>query len=184
MGSLRFWGILSLVGGLTAIPLLVAFSVTGWGAPGTAVYQTYELLNRLMAAALLLMAGGWVGVWRALAGYGRWAAILALGGVLIMAAGTAAEFWLFTDLPYAGENGRQAAFTATSIGGLLLSMGATGVGLSIRRSRFWPRWSAIILLLALPLDMVAFFLLGSPFVTATVFALILGRFSRSRISHE
>ena len=38
MNNLRLWGVLSLVGGVTAVPLLIAFYVTGWGAPGTAVF--------------------------------------------------------------------------------------------------------------------------------------------------
>lgn len=73
MKQTRFLGILSLLAGITAVPLLITFYQTGWGAPGTAVYQTYELLNRLMAVALLFMAVGWVGVWRLLMGYGRMA---------------------------------------------------------------------------------------------------------------
>jgi len=52
-------GILSLVGGITVVPLMIAFARTGWGTPGTAAYETYELLNRLTAFSLLLMAAGW-----------------------------------------------------------------------------------------------------------------------------
>ena len=52
----QVWGRLSLIGGLTAVLLLIAFTQTGWGAPGTAVYQTYELLYRLLALPFDLAA--------------------------------------------------------------------------------------------------------------------------------
>lgn len=51
--SMRRWlGVVSVLGGITALPLMVAFMATGFGEPGTAAYQTYELLNRLMAISL------------------------------------------------------------------------------------------------------------------------------------
>lgn len=174
MKQTRFLGILSLLAGITAVPLLIAFCQTGWGAPGTAVYERYELLNRLMAGVLLLMAAGWVGVCRLLLGYGRWAALLALIGVLTMAAGTAAEFWLYSDLPYGADNLRQTAFSIVGAGGWLLDIGAMVVGTAVWRSGLWPRWCAIILLLALPMDIIAFIYLNSPFMTATVLANLIG----------
>jgi hypothetical protein len=143
---------------------------------GTAAYQRYELLNRLMAVALVFMAAGWFGVGQVVGGNGRWAARLAFIGILIMALGTAAEFWLYSDLPYNGESMRQVAYSTTSIGGWLLNLGAMAVGSTIWRSRIWPRWSTIILLLALPFDIAAYFLLNSPFVTATIVALLLSWF--------
>jgi hypothetical protein len=174
MKQVRWLGILSLVGGFTAVPLLIAFFIIDGGAVGTAAYQTYELLNRLMAVALLFMAAGWVGVWQVVGGYGRWAARLALIGILIMALGTAAEFWLYSDLSYNGDNMRQVAYSTTSLGGWLHNLGATAVGIFIWRTRIWPRWRAVILLLALPIDIAAFFWLNSPFTAATVLALIVG----------
>lgn len=54
----RWLGVFSLLGGITAIPLMVAFLATGFGEPGTAAYGTYERLNRLMAVSLLLMSAG------------------------------------------------------------------------------------------------------------------------------
>jgi hypothetical protein len=176
MKQVRWLAILSLTGGAMAVPLLIAFFIIEGGAVGTAAYQRYELLNRLMAVALVFMAAGWVGVWQVVGGYGRWAAHLAFIGVLIMALGTAAEFWLYSDLPYNGESMRQVAYSTTSIGGWLLNLGAMAVGSTIWRSRIWPRWSTIILLLALPFDIAAYFLLNSPFVTATIVALLLSWF--------
>lgn len=73
MKNIRLLAVLSLIGSALGFLLIIAFSMTGWGVPGTAAYRTYELLNRLMAIALLLMAAGWAGAWQALAGYGHWA---------------------------------------------------------------------------------------------------------------
>ena len=35
--TVQVWGSLSLLGGISAVPLLIAFFITGWGALGTAV---------------------------------------------------------------------------------------------------------------------------------------------------
>lgn len=169
----QVWGGLGLVGGITAVPLLIAFYMIDGGAVGTAAYQTYELLNRLMAVALLFMAMGWLGVWRVTSRNGHWAALIAFIGITIISVGTAAEFWLYSDLPYAGQNMRQVAFTAVSIGGWLLIIGATTLGISIWRSHIWPRWSAILFILTFPIELAAFFWLDSPFATAVLFALAL-----------
>lgn len=176
MKRIHWLAVLSLLGGATAVPLLIAFLTIEGGAVGTAAYQHYELLNRLMAVALLFMASAWLGMGQVVSGYGRWASLSAFIGVLIMAAGTAAEFWLYSDLSYSGDNMRQIAYSTTSVGGLLLDLGAMGVGIAIWRCRIWPRWSALILILALPIDFAAFFLLNSPFVTATTVAILLGWF--------
>jgi hypothetical protein len=174
MNQRSLWGGLSLIGGITAVPLLIAFHQTGWGAPGTAVYAQYELLNRLMAVALLFMAAGWVGMWQVMTGYGRWAALMAFIGLLAIAAGTAAEFWLYSDLPYDGDNLRQTAFAVVGVGGWLLDSGAMVVGTAVWRSRIWPRWCAMVLLLAFPIDMAAYFLFNSLFTTAALLALLIG----------
>lgn len=72
--QVRKWlGVISLLGGISAIPLMITFNLTDWGEPGTSAYQTYELLNRLMSVALLLMIPGWVGLGLLIpTGYGRW----------------------------------------------------------------------------------------------------------------
>lgn len=108
-------------------------------------------------------------------GNGRWGAILAFVGSLIMVAGTAAEFWLFSDLPYSqGSNLRNAAWSTFGLGSLLLDVGAMILGIAIWRSRLGSRWRAVVLLLALPIDFAAFFLLGSPFLGAVILAFVVG----------
>ena len=171
----RWLGVLSVLGGITAVPLMLAFTATGFGEPGTAAYETYEQLNRLMAVSLLLMTAGWLGAWRAWpGGPGRWAAAVAFVGSLVVVAGNAAEFWLFSDLPYAvAGNGRDLSWMAFSIGSLVMDIGATLLGVAAWRSRFWPRWSAALLMAALPLDMVAFFTV-SPFLAPAVLAVAIG----------
>ena len=172
---IRVLGVLALVGGITAVFLIIAFEKTGWGSPGTAVYQTYEVLNRRMAGALLLMTAGWLGMVLWLPkGYGRLAAVVAFISSLLMVIGVAAEFWLYTDLPYAEANMRSAAFSLFSLSSLTLDLSLTVLGISLWRSRLWPRWSALILLLALPLDLVAFFGLDSIFLASTILALVMG----------
>jgi hypothetical protein len=167
-------GVVCLLGGIAGLGLVLAFSLTGWGEPGTAAYRTYELLNRLMAVALLFMAAGWFGAWRQLEGFGRWAALVAFLGTLMIALGTTAEFWLYSDLPYSGPSMRQTAYATASIGGLVQDIGAMVAGVSIWRSGFWPRWAGILLLLSLPLDFLAFFTIGSPFLVSTVLGLAVG----------
>lgn len=168
-------GILSLLGGITAVGLIVAFSRTSWGMPGSDAYRTYELLNRLMAGSLLLVSAGWLGLVIAWPdGYGRWAAIVALVGSLTMVIGNSAEFWLFSDLSYAGSNMRQTAYSTFSIGDWLLILGATVAGAAAWRSRIGPRWSAITLLLAVPIEFAAFFFLDTIFLGAAVLALAVG----------
>lgn len=167
-------GVLCSMGGIAGLGLVIAFSLTGWGEPGTAEYQTYELLNRLMAVALLFMAAGWVGAWPLLSGYGRWAAIIAFLGTFTIAIGTAAEFWLYSDLPYSGTSLRQTAFAVAGIGGIIQDIGAMVVGVSIRRSDVWPGWAAGVFMLAIPLDILAFSALGTNFLVSAVIALVLG----------
>ncbi|MCI0397039.1 MAG: hypothetical protein L0332_05520 [Chloroflexi bacterium] len=174
-GLIRWSGVLSLFSGVTAVPLMVALALTGWGEPGTAAYQTYETLNRLMIISLLLMAAGWIGLlllWPG--GYGREGALLALSGAILMVIGHAAEFWLFSGQPYgATGNLGNGAWVAFSLGSPVMSLGATVAGLAIWRSSLWARWSGLLLLLALPLDLVAFFTV-SPSLSPAVMALALG----------
>jgi hypothetical protein len=174
MNIKRRLGLLSLLGGISAVPLMVAFASTGWGEPGTTAYQTYETLNRLMACSLLLMVPGWLGLFLALPrGYGRWGALGAVVGALLMVAGNAAEFWLYAELSYTCCNDRHIAFTTFLLGSLVTGLGAMVAGMAMVRRGSGPRWLATLLILALPLNVAGFFLL-SPFAAAPVLAIALG----------
>lgn len=178
MNMNRWLGILSLIGGVAGVLLFVAFSTIGWAEPGTAVYQTYEMLNRLNAFIFLFMAAGWLGAFMVLEGNGRWAALVALIGTILYVVGTAAEFWLYSDLPYNPPNEgwtmRHTAFTTALIGNLVRDIGAMIAGVFVWRSGLWPHWVALILLLALPLDLFAFMSLGSTSLVSTLYGLVIG----------
>jgi hypothetical protein len=169
----KWLGILSLIGGVSAVALMIAFALTGWGAPGTAAYRTYELLNRLMAFTLLMMAAGWLGlVLRIPGGYGRWGAWLAFIGAILLIIGNAAEFWLFSDLSYDCCNVRHVAWSTFLFGLLVTAIGATLSGAAFRRTHHEPRWGGIFLILAVPLFILGFGF--APFLGPAVLALALG----------
>jgi len=166
-------GVLSLFGGITALPLMIAFAVTGWGAPGTTAYRTYELLNRLMAFSLLLMVAGWLGLaLRSPSGYGRWGAWLALFSSLVMVVGNAAEFWLFSDLSYNCCNVRHVTWSTFLLGLLVTAVGATFFGMAYLRTGQGPRWSGFLLVFALPLFVIGFGF--AAFLGPSVLALAVG----------
>ena len=173
MKQMRWLAILSLVGGVTAVPLFIGFAITGWGEPGTAAYQRYELLNRVTAVSLLLMLAGWAGMallWRKEDGY--WRLWLPLVGSILMIIGNATEFWLFSDLSYEGFNMRHVAWTTFLVGLLLLAIGATVTGIALRHNQLWPHWLAVLLMAALPLTVVVS--VASPFLGPAVLASALG----------
>jgi hypothetical protein len=169
----KWLGILSLIGGVTAVLLMIAFASTGWGAPGTTAYRTYELLNRLMAFSLLLMTAGWLGlVARIPGGYGRWGGWLAVIGAILLFTGNAAEFWLFSGLSYDCCNVRHVAWSTFLFGLLVTAIGATLSGAAFLRTHHEPRWGGIFLILAVPLFILGFGV--APFLGPAVLALAVG----------
>lgn len=166
--------LLAAVGGGVGILVIIALCMTGWGPPGTDAYVTYERLNRLMAITLLMTAPVWVALSLRLSAYGRWAALVACIGVVTQAVGTAAEFWLYSELPYEGAGMRQFAYSAASVGGLLFGLGAMVSGVDLWRTQRAPRRLAGLLLLALPLDITAFLALNASFLSPVLLALAVG----------
>lgn len=175
MSHLRVLGWLSIAGGIAGVALSLAIAATGWGEPGSAAYQTYETVNRLTSFALLLMAFGWLGATLALPkGYGRTGAAVAFLASVVMVIGNAAEFWLFTDLPYGDPtNARSLSWMAYLLGGLLQTIGATITGIYILRAGMWSEASAWVLILAFPIS-VAGFMLISPFLGPASLAIVTG----------
>ena len=171
----RIPGLLGMIGGLFGLALSLAFASTGWGEPGTAAYRTYELLNRITSLALLLMAGGWLGLaWGMPKGYGRRGAWVAFIASIAMFIGNAAEFWLFTDLPYGDPtNARSLSWSAYSFGSLVQVIGATVAGVYAWRTKIWPKFSAFVLVMALPIAVLTFVFL-SPFFGPSVLAMTVG----------
>jgi hypothetical protein len=175
MPHTRGLGWLSVAGGVAGVILSLGFAGTDWGEPGTAAYLTYETLNRLTSFALLLMACGWLGATLALPdGFGRAGAAVAFLAAVVMVIGNAAEFWLFTDLPYGDPtNARSLSWMAYMFGDLVQTIGSTMAGVHIRRAGMWSRAGAWALILALPIS-VAGFMFISPFLGPSILALVTG----------
>lgn len=172
----RSYGVLGVTAGLLGLGLVAAFAAGDFGLPGTAAYRVYETLNRLIAIPLLLMACGWLGLALALPkGYARASAWLAFAAAVVMAAGTAAEFWLFSDQPYGvWTNGRMASFMSFFVASLLLYVAATVVGVALWRSGAGSRVAAVVLMAAIPLYAAAILTLGSNFLAPAILALAAG----------
>ncbi len=70
----------------------------GWGPPGTEAYVQYERANRLFLLPLLVHAAGWTLIVRVR----TWRRVAAIGasGSLMMVAGSAGEFWIFSAESY------------------------------------------------------------------------------------
>lgn len=152
--------LIGLAGAGLAVVVIVAIGLVGWGQPGSAAYETYELLNRFAAVPMLLMTG----VPIALFGHpairderrGLIAAVAVLVGLLAMAIGTTLEFWVFTDDPYAGpgSDGRIAAYLlGTFVGEVVALVGMALIGTWGLRRETLPR-SAAMGLIALPVALV------------------------------
>lgn len=176
MTRLRILGLISILSGLIGILLVVFFAANDFGYPGTAAYRVYETLNRLIALPLLLIACGWLGLALALpSGYGRISAWLAFVAAVVMVAGTAAEFWLFSDQPYGvWTNGRMASFMSFFIASLILYICATLVGVHLWRAKSGPRPAAAILMASIPLYIAVVFTINSNFLIPALLALVVG----------
>lgn len=176
MTHARILGLMGILGGLIGVVLVAFFATNDFGYPGTAAYRTYETLNRLIALPLLLMACGWLGLALCLpSGAGRKGAWLAFVASILMAAGTAAEFWLFSDQPYGvWTNGRMASFKAFFIASLILYICATLVGVYLWRAESGPRPAAAILMGAIPLYIAVVFTINSNFLIPALLALVVG----------
>lgn len=172
----RIFGLLGIFGGLAGLTLVAVFAMTDFGMPGTAAYRTYEMLNRLIALPLLLMAAGWFGLALILpSGNGRKGAWVAFVAAVAMAIGTAAEFWLFSDQPYGvWTNGRMISFMTFFIASLFLYICATLVGVYLWRSGMGSRAVVIVLIAAIPLYIISVFTLNSNFLIPAVLAMAVG----------
>jgi len=169
MIATRLLGLAGLLGGLAQI--VIRLQGDNWGAPGTLQYTLYELTNRAMAAALLLMALGFVGLWRAqraptgrLGGAGF--ALMMLGWAM-MITGTVLEFWVFSHQPYGVLNARALSWTAFLMGMLVMLIGAALWGWAAWRTGALPRWAALALL-ALPPAQILLLPLGLLGATAAL----------------
>jgi hypothetical protein len=169
------------IAGACALLAIVVFGPDEWGAPGTASYRTYELVNRAMGLALtattlapvaLRLAQGTVppgGTTRV----GLWLATL---GSVGLALGSFAEFWVLSDSPYqgAGSLGRLAAWMVFLLSGTLLLAGSMVTGIGLLRRREMPPWAGWAVVLAGPLGIVATLTGASLFICLPLITLAMG----------
>lgn len=114
-------------------------SWVGWGQPGTAAYRRYEIYNRLAPLVfLLLLAGTRSAHGRLRDSYGlsgRVGAHVASAGLLLLAAGSALEFWAFSETAYAAGSLRGVGWTTYCVGLLLFYLGTAALGFALSRVR-------------------------------------------------
>jgi len=110
----------------------------GWGEPGSAAYTRYEIYNRAAPAVLLLLLAATQrarhllrdGIGRT----GRTGSHLASAGLAVMAAGSALEFWVFTESAYAPDSLRGYGWTTYCAGLLLFYIGTAVFGFALRHT--------------------------------------------------
>jgi len=172
--SLKRLGIVGLLGGLVALVLILLVGDT-FGFPGSRGYQTYELFNRsmsfilvLQSCAILAFATAYYGK---LTNFGQNVLAVILGGWIAMAIGTAAEFWLFSNLPYAEINMRSFSFSLFSMGSLITGLSMLILGFSILRNLGITWLFGAIFIVYLPFDIALFILNESIFLASAVGAI-------------
>jgi hypothetical protein len=137
----RLSGLAAMLGGVLW-PLWVGVEQSvGWGQPGSAAYERYELINRLLPLAILPVVVGLVGLhavfrrsngWLGTAGF-----VSLLVGFALMVAGSVGEFWVFSAQSYDGP-GRNASWTLFLLGHLVLAIGTVLFGIATARAKVLP----------------------------------------------
>ena len=139
---IRLTGLAAMLGGVLWPLWVVIHLSVGSGEPGSAAYERYELVNRLLPLDLLPVVVGFIGLHAAQRrNYGRlrtagFATILV--GFMLIIAGSVGEFWLFSDQPYMLPNGRQAPFNLFLLGHLPLAIGTVLFGIATARAQVFP----------------------------------------------
>jgi hypothetical protein len=137
----RLSGLAAMLGGVLWPMWVVVEQSVGWGEPGSASYQRYELINRLLPLAILPVVVGLVGMhvvlrrsygWLGTAGF-----ITLLIGFALMVAGSVGEFWIFSAQSYTGP-GRNASWVLFLLGHLVLAIGTVLFGIAIARANVLP----------------------------------------------
>jgi hypothetical protein len=105
------------------------------------------------------MAVGFTGLRRSprfaqLAGI-RGGLLIVVVGLLAMALGNVAEYWLFVDQPHGAMNARAFSWIGLLLGALLASLGALVAGMAMLKVRSYPLWLGVVLALLLPVTIVA-----------------------------
>jgi len=178
-------GILGVLSGGAAFILILVVGDT-FGLPGSAEYVTYETFNRVMAVLLALQSCSliafFVGGHEVLGKSDKRVLTIALMGWVVMALGTAAEFWLYSDLPYPRTatdfNMRRVAFAFFFLGSLVAGLALLVLGFRLAKSGLpSSRFLGAVLMLYLPLFIALFFVGPSIFVAPAVTAIAIAGLS-------
>jgi hypothetical protein len=110
--------------------------------------------NRAWAPALVLMAAGFIGLRRSAAGPGtglrRIGLGILVGGLLVMAVGNIAEYWLFVSQPHGEVNLRNASWMGLLAGALAAAIGGSVAGVAVFLRGSAPGWVGLPLAGLLP----------------------------------
>ncbi len=163
----RMSGLVAMLGGVLWALWGVVEQSVGWGQPGSTAYELYELINRLLPFALLLVVMGFIGLhavqrrsygWLGTAGFAT-----VLVGFMLLMAGNMGEFWVFSDQSYEGV-GRNASWGLFLLGHPILAIGTLLFGIATVRAKVFPR-EAAILFAVMGVGVVV------PFLGAVIFAI-------------
>jgi hypothetical protein len=172
-------GIIGTLGGAAALAAILLEGGT-FGYPGSAAYRVYEAFNRFMAVFLALQICSFLAIYieghEMLGKVGLRLVKFIVATWIAMAIGTAAEFWLYSDLPYpnspADFNMRTAAFALFFFGSIAAGISLLILGIRLFRNSGWHRLLAGALLLYLPLYFFAFFSGYSIFIAPAVASMV------------
>lgn len=90
-----------------------------------------------------------------------------------LAAGTAAEFWVYSHLPYGESNMRSVAFSVFSISDLLVGLGLLALGIMMRRRETQFRLVVLAFFAYLPLSILMFAVGSSIFLSPALVSITL-----------
>ena len=175
--------IVGMVGGAA---LLVIGYLQGdtFGFPGSEAYQKYEFYNRAFSIGLLLASFAYLGIYQRYANIlpksGKTIYTLTLISLIGIIFGNAAEFWLFSNLPYQQLNMRSISFTIFALGLLLLGVVSLIGGILFLKNKEIPLLAGVLLVAYFPL----IFLMAniaSDFAGLGLPALGLGKIGRAHV---
>jgi hypothetical protein len=180
----RWSGLAAMLGGVLW-PLWAGVELSvGWGERGSAAYERYELINRLMPLALLPVVVGFIGLHvvqrRRYGRLGMAGFATVLVGFMLIIAGSVGEFWVFSEQAYALPNGRHASWALFLVGHLILAIGTTLFGIAAVRAKVLPYKAAVMLVLpgaCVVLPFIGSFVFAIPLVWLGYF-LWSGKFER------
>ena len=183
--SVRLLATTGMFAGLAAGISIVIVGDT-FGFPGSAAYRTYESFNRAMAIMIFLQSSALFAFYlhtnNQLAILDRTLIIIAFVAWIGMSLGTAAEFWLFSDLPYSAANMRSASFSVFSLSSLISGFALFGLGFRTLLGRRLSRGLGIVLMLYLPLDILFFVSGRSIFLAAALVTIVIAGYTLVRLT--